>query len=560
MSSSNKHRFTPLFMALSMIIGVFLGLFYSAHFNRSNLSIINGGTNKLGNLLEAINQCYVDNVDIDSLIENSIPLILKELDPHSSYIAASDLQEAEEQLSSSFSGIGVSFTMQKDTVNVMQVIKGGPAEKVGLLPGDRIITANEDTLIGMVNTDVMKHLKGKKGTLVKLGIKRRNSKDLIYYDVIRGDIPVKSVDVAYMINENTGYVHVTSFSEKTYEEFIIALVELSVKGMENVIVDLRGNHGGYMQIAIKMANEFLKRNKLIVYTEGIHTKREDYYSDGRGSFQSLPLVVLVDDASASASEIFAGAMQDNDRATIIGRRTFGKGLVQQPLNFKDNSQVRLTIARYYTPSGRCIQKPYVSGHDEDYELELLSRYERGEYFSEDSIKNNGPAYHTTLGRQVYGGGGIRPDIFVPEDTTSITSYYREAMVDGYVREFCFQYTDDNRDELLKYETVEELENYLQKQKLLEKFASHADKNGLQRRNLMLQQSRKLFERSIFGNIIYNLHSTEEYLEYLNEDDRSVNKALQVIDAGLTFPKAGERYVLPSEVDKDKNKEQKNNKK
>lgn len=548
MNSSNKHRFTPLLMSLSMVVGVFLGLFYSAHFNRSSLSIINGGNNKLGNLLEAINQCYVDEVDMDSLIENSIPLILKELDPHSSYIAVSDVQDAEDQLSSSFSGIGVSFTMEKDTVNVMQVIKGGPAEKVGLLPGDRIITANEDTLIGMVNTTVMKHLKGEKGSHVKLGIKRRNSTDLIYYDVVRGDIPVKSVDVAYMINENTGYVHVNSFSEKTYEEFVIALVELGVEGMNNLIVDLRGNHGGYMQVAIQMANEFLSRNKLIVYTEGVHSKREDYYSNGRGSFQSLPLVVLVDDASASASEIFAGAMQDNDRATIIGRRTFGKGLVQQPLSFKDNSQLRLTIARYYSPSGRCIQKPYVSGHDEDYELELLSRYERGEYFSEDSIRNSGPAYHTTLGRKVYGGGGIRPDIFVPEDTTSITSYYREAVVDGYVREFCFAYTDENREALQKFETVDELVKYLQRQKILDKFATHADKAGLQRRNLMLQQSRKLFERAILGNIIYNLHSTEEYQQFLNQDDRTVMKALQVIEAGLTFPKAGERYVLPGEFD------------
>lgn len=552
MSSSNKNRFTPLLMSLSMIVGVLLGLFYAAHFNRSNLSIINGGTNKLGNLLEAINQCYVDEVNMDSLVENSIPLILKELDPHSSYIAANDVQEAEEQLSSSFSGIGISFTMQKDTVNVMQIIKGGPAEKVGLMPGDRIITANEDTLIGMDNTKVMKHLKGKKGSHVKLGIKRRNSKDLIYYDVVRGDIPVKSIDVSYMINEKTGYVHVTSFSEKTYEEFIIALVELSVQGMENLIVDLRGNHGGYMQIAIQMANEFLTRNKLIVYTEGVHTKREDHYSNGRGSFQKLPLVVLVDDASASASEIFAGAMQDNDRATIIGRRTFGKGLVQQPLNFKDNSQIRLTIARYYTPSGRCIQKHYESGHDEDYELELLSRYERGEYFNEDSIKNNGPAFHTTLGRLVYGGGGIRPDIFVPEDTTSYTSYYREALVEGYIREFCFTYTDSNRDELLKYESVDELVKFFKKQSLLEKFAAHADKNGLQRRNLMLQQSRRLFERAIYGNIIYNLHSTEEYQEYLNVDDRTVNKALHIIEAGLTFPKAGERYnKLDKETDNKK---------
>lgn len=544
MSSNNKNRFTPLFMSLSMIGGVFLGIFYSGHFNHNNLSIINGGVNKLNNLLQAVNDCYVDKVDVDSLVENSIPLILKQLDPHSSYIPASMVQDAEDQLGSSFSGIGVSFTMDKDTVTVMQVIKGGPAEKVGLLPGDRIIKANEVLLVGMENTDVMKHLKGPKGSNVKLGIKRRNSPNLLYYDIVRGDIPIRSIDASYIITDNIGYIRVNSFSEGTYDELVIALVQLRMEGMESLILDLRGNHGGYMHIAIQMANEFLTRNRLIVYTEGLHTERQDYYSNGRGSYQSLPLVVLVDDASASASEIFAGAMQDNDRATIIGRRTFGKGLVQQPLNFKDNSQIRLTIARYYTPSGRCIQKPYVSGHDEDYELELFSRYERGEYFSEDSIKNTGPAYHTTLGRQVYGGGGIRPDIFVPEDTTGMTSYYREAVIDGYVREFCFSYTDEHRDELLKYTRVDDLVKYLQKQKILDKFAIHAEKAGLRRRNLMLQESRVLFERQIIGNIVYNLHSTQEYYEYLNMSDHTILKAYQVIKEGLTFPKAGERYSLP----------------
>lgn len=547
MNSEHRNRFTPLFMSLSMIGGIFIGLFYSGHFNQNSLSIINGGANKLGNLMEAIDQCYVDKVDMDTIIESSIPLILRELDPHSSYIPASELQDAEDQLSGSFSGIGVSFTMQKDTVNVMQIIKGGPSEKVGLLPGDRIITADGVNLVGMDNIDVMKHLKGEKGSNVKLGIKRRSEKELVYFTIERGDIAVKSVDVAYMINENTGYIKVEQFGENTYNEFVVAMVNLSVKGMQNLVLDLRGNHGGYMHIAIQMANEFLTRNRLIVYTEGAHEPREEYRSDGRGSFQDLPLVVLVDDASASASEIFAGAMQDNDRATIVGRRTFGKGLVQKPFNFKDNSQVRLTIARYYTPAGRCIQKPYERGRGEEYELELFARYERGEYFSEDSIKNNGPAYHTTLGRKVYGGGGIRPDIFIPEDTTNYTTYYRDAMMEGYIRQFCFEYTDDNREELLKYKTIAELQKYLGKQRLLEKFATHANNNGLQRRNLMLQQSKTLFERAIFGNIIYNIYSTEEYTEFLNLDDPTVRKALQVIAAEMTFPKAGQRYT---ELDKE----------
>lgn len=537
----NKNRFMPLLMALCTVIGILLGLFYSNHFASGKLKIINGGANKLGNLLEAIHNNYVDEISLDTVIENAIPLILKELDPHSSYISASDADEVNDELKGSFSGIGVSFSMQRDTVTVMQVIKGGPSEKVGLMAGDRIITANEDTLVGLVNTDVMKKLKGPKGSEVKLGVLRRRSKEPIYFTIKRGDIPVHSVDVSYMIDESTGYISVNNFGEQTYSEFVVALAELNMQGMKNLIVDLRGNRGGYMHIAIQMANEFLPKNKLIVYTEGLHTRREDYYSDGRGSFQNLPLVVLVDDGSASASEIFAGAMQDNDRAAILGRRTFGKGLVQQPMDFKDGSSVRLTIARYYTPSGRCIQKPYVPGHDEEYEMELIERYERGEYFNGDSIKNDGKEYHTLLGRVVYGGGGITPDIFVPEDTTGMTSYYKEAVINGYIREFTFEYTDDNRDNLVKFEKVTDMEKYLKKQNLLEKFAQYAAKQGLQRRNLMLQQSRRLFELNIIGSIIYNAKSTQEYREYHNLYDPTTQRAIKVIADGKAKPKAGMKW-------------------
>ena len=528
-------------MAICVVLGILLGLFYSRHFAGGKLSIINGGANKLGNLLEAIQNSYVDDVNMDSIMESAIPLILKELDPHSSYISAADAQSANDELKGSFSGIGVSFSMQKDTVTIMQIIKGGPSEKVGLMPGDRIITANNDTLVGMANTEVMKKLKGEKGTTVRLGVLRRREKKPIYFNVTRGDIPVHSVDVSYMISDETGYISVESFSEQTYNEFVVALAELNVMGMKNLIVDLRGNRGGYMHIAIQMANEFLQKNKLIVYTEGRKSPREDYYSDGRGAFQKLPLVVLVDEGSASASEIFSGAMQDNDRATIIGRRTFGKGLVQQPMDFKDGSSIRLTIARYYTPSGRCIQKPYIPGHDEEYEMELIERYERGEYFSGDSIKQKGEEFHTTLGRAVYGGGGITPDIFVPEDTTQMTSYYKEAIIDGYVRQFTFDYTDDNRDKLDHFSKTADLEKYLRKQNLLDKFAQHAALAGLQRRNLMLQKSRLLFERAIIGGIIYNAKSTQEHREFLNQFDPTVQRAMQVIADGKSKPKAGMKY-------------------
>lgn len=537
----NKHRFTPLLMAICVIIGILLGLFYSNHFATGKLKIINGGANKLNNLLEAIQNNYVDEVSLDTIIEDAIPLILKELDPHSAYISAEDATSANDELRGSFSGIGVSFSMQKDTVTVMQVIKGGPSEKVGMLPGDRIITANGDTLIGMENTEVMKKLKGKRGSQVKLGILRRSSKTPLYFTLTRDDIPVQSVDVSYMVDKNIGYISVESFGEQTYSEFVVALAELNMKGMESLIVDLRGNRGGYMHIAIQMANEFLSKNKLIVFTQGTHSRREEYRSDGRGSFQKLPLVVLVDEGSASASEIFAGAMQDNDRATIIGRRTFGKGLVQQPMDFKDGSSIRLTIARYYSPSGRCIQKPYIPGHDEEYEMELIERYERGEYFSSDSIKNGGEEYHTGLGRVVYGGGGITPDLFVPEDTTDMTPYYKEAVMGGFIREYAFEYADQNRTNLDKFTKTEDMERYLRKQNLLEKFAQYASTRGLQRRNLMLQQSRKLFERYLFGSIIYNIKNTQEYREFNNLYDPTMKRAIKVIQDGKARPKAGMKY-------------------
>lgn len=537
----NKNRFVPLGMALCVVVGIMLGLFYSNHFSKGRLNIINGGANKLGNLLEAIQNNYVDQVSMDSVIENSIPLILKELDPHSSYISAQDAELANQDLKGSFSGIGVVFSVQKDTVTVMQVVKGGPSEKNGLLPGDRIITAGDSSLVGRQDTEVMKLLKGPKGSKVKLGILRRKVKKPIYFTITRGDIPLHSINSVHMLTEITGYIQVENFGEQTYNEFQVALAELRMEGMKSLVLDLRGNHGGYMHIAVQMVNEFLSKNRLIVYTEGTHSPREDYYSNGQGVFQQLPLVVLVDDGSASASEIFAGAMQDNDRAVIIGRRTFGKGLVQQPMEFKDGSSIRLTIARYYTPSGRCIQKPYTPGHGEEYELELIQRYERGEYFSSDSIKQEGEEFHTTLGRAVYGGGGITPDIFIPEDTTQMTPYYRQALIDGYIRQFNFEYTDENRETLRRFSKVKDLERYLLKQGLIEKFAQRSAEQGLQRRNLMMQKSKTLLERSIIGGIIYNVMDTNDYRKYLNETDNTVLKALEVIEAGKAKPTAGSRY-------------------
>lgn len=535
MNPDTKHRFTPLLIAIGTIVGIFVGSFYTSHFSGGRINIINTGSSKVGYLLQLIDNIYVDTVDMNTLVEDAMPLILSELDPHSSYFGPKDAEEANENLKGSFSGIGVQFTMEQDTVNVMSVIHSGPAEKVGILAGDRIVTADTTSLVGMESDDVMKHLKGVKGSKVKLGVKRHGSKDLQYFTVVRGDITVVSVDAYYMMGDKTGYIRVKNFGEQTYAEMLVALANLNVEGMRQLIVDLRGNQGGYMHIAIQMVNEFLPSGRLIVYTEGRKSPREEFRSDGRGTFQKLPLVVLVDEGSASASEIFAGAIQDNDRGTIIGRRTFGKGLVQQPKEFRDGSVVRLTVARYYTPSGRCIQKPYEKGHGQEYENELIARYERGEFFSQDSIHNEGPQYETSIGRIVYGGGGITPDIFVPEDTTGMTSYYREAFLTGLIRQFAFAYSDENRAKLTSLRTAERMEQYLRRENLLEKFAQFAEKRQLRRRNLMLQKSRRLFERNIYGNIIYNVGEMKDYLQFLSKDDPVVIKAQEILDKGLSFP-------------------------
>lgn len=523
---NNKHRFVPLLVSVSMIVGILIGVYYGSHTTSGRLNIKSNGSNKLNYMIHLVENNYVDTVDVETLIEDAMPKILNELDPHSSYIKAKEVEEANQDLKGSFSGIGVSFMIERDTVNVMSAIHGGPAEKVGIMAGDRIVTADTTSLVGMSNEDVMRHLKGPKDSHVKLGVKRHGTKNLIYFDVVRGDIPVQSIDAWYMVDANTGYIRVKSFGEQTYAEMLVAMAQLGMEGMKSVIVDLRGNRGGYMHIAIQMVNEFLPENRLIVYTDGRNSKREDFYSDGRGAFKKMPIVVLMDEMSASASEIFAGAIQDNDRGSIVGRRSFGKGLVQQPMEFDDGSVVRLTIARYYTPSGRCIQKPYQKGKGEEYENELFARYERGEFFNEDSIHQGGEEFHTLKGRVVYGGGGIRPDIFVPEDTTGVTSYYKQAVFSGLLRQFAFAYADENRKTLSKLGTMENLLSYLKKQDLLEKFAAYGEKRDLKRRNLMMQKSRKLFERNIYGNIIYNIMEISDYLQFINRDDPTVITALE----------------------------------
>lgn len=535
---NKSNRFMPLIMAVCVIIGIMIGSFYANHFSGNRLNIINSGSNRLSNLLHLIDDQYVDKVNIDSLVDVAIPQILADLDPHSVYISAKDAQAVADDLKGSFSGVGIEFTIRKDTIHVQNVVKNGPAQRAGILAGDKIVSVDGKPFVGKIvtNEEAMRRLKGPKDTKVKLGVMRYGQKAVKYFTVTRGDIPQKSITATYMLDKNTGYIKVKSFGETTYPEMLIALAKLSQEGFTNLVIDLRDNTGGYMNSAIQMANEFLPKDKLIVYTIGRKSPRQDFPSDGHGSYQKIPLVVLINEGSASASEIFAGAMQDNDRATIIGRRSFGKGLVQQQLSFPDGSMIRLTIARYYTPSGRCIQKPFTAGDNKDYEEDLLTRYQHGEFFSQDSIKHHGPAYHTSIGRTVYGGGGITPDIFVAEDTLGMTSYYKQAAMSGLILQYAFTYTDDNRPKLNTYKDMMSLSKYLVSQNTVEQFAAYADRNGLKRRNLMIRKSHKLLERFINSRIIYNMLDDEAWTEYINADDPTIAKALSVFRENAAFPK------------------------
>lgn len=519
----------PLVMALCVVVGIMIGTFYANHFSGNRLNIINSGSSRLSNLLHIIDDQYVDSVNIDSLVEKAIPQILAELDPHSVYISAKDVQLATDDLKGSFSGVGIEFIIRDDTIRVQNVIKDGPANRAGLLAGDKIVSINGKPFVGKIvtNEEAMHRLKGPKDSKVLIGVKRFGEKGVKVFTVTRGDISVKSISACYMINDTTGYIRVKSFGERTYAEMLSALQTLNIEGADHLIIDLRDNGGGILEAAVQMANEFLPKNRLIVYTQGRKSPRAEYRSNGKGSYQHIPMVVLINEGTASAAEIFAGAMQDNDRATIVGRRSFGKGLVQQQIQFPDGSMIRLTVARYYTPSGRCIQKPFKPGDNADYENDLLSRYRHGEFFSQDSIKHVGPAYHTHNGRTVYGGGGITPDIFVPEDTSHVTSYYKEAAMSGLILQYAFNYTDEHRPILSKFTEMMPLANYLDRQNLVNDFANYAARYGLRRRNLMIMRSHSLLQNYIDSRIIYNILDEQAWIEYLNLSDETVKAALNV---------------------------------
>ena len=541
--ANNKFRnYTPLIIAVSVVVGILIGSFYASHFRTNRLSITNSTNSKINDMLFAVEDRYVDTVDMNDLIEKSLPKILLELDPHSTYTSAKEVEAEMQELKGSFSGIGIIFSIIKDTARIIHVVDGGPSEDVGLMPGDRIVKVDGKPFVGKFLNDeyAMKALRGPNQSVIKMGILRSGQKEMRTYEVVRGPVPVRTIDTYAMLDKTTGYIKINSFGDKTYEELIVALAELRNKGSRNLIIDLRGNGGGYMEAAINIANEFLPKKRMIVYTEGRRSERAEYVSDGRGDYQGTPLVVLVDETSASASEIFAAAIQDNDRGTIMGRRTFGKGLVQEPIQFPDGSLLKLTIARYYSPSGRCLQKPYVKGDNKDYLNDIFVRYQKGELSSQDSIHLSGKKYHTYLGRTVFGGGGVMPDVFIPTDTTDVTSYFMEALASRRLAEFAYLYADQHRKELEKFSKWEDLVAYLKKHNIVDKFASYADQDGLKRRNLLISKSHSKLEHSLISNIVDYIFDSRSANLYLLKDDECISKALQLIRDKQTFPRKPEK--------------------
>ncbi|MBR2369037.1 MAG: S41 family peptidase [Paludibacteraceae bacterium] len=536
----------PIIASLALALGITLGVMLprenqASNSLNSNTEISNtqvstfpmgsNNFNKLNYLLFLLKSMYVDSIKTEELTEKIIPLVLEELDPHSTYVPKDEVEMANDDLEGSFSGIGVQFNIQNDTIMVVDVISGGPSEKVGILPGDRIIEVNDSSFVGkdINNNKVLKTLRGKKDTKVNVGIKRNSSKETLYFTITRGDIPVNSVDIAYPITPKIGYIKVSRFGANTYNEFVTELTKLKKMGCEEFMIDLRYNSGGYLHAAIKMINEFLEKGELIVYTEGRSYPREDAIANGKGMFKDIKVCVLINEWSASASEIFAGAIQDQDRGIIIGRRSFGKGLVQQQMPLLDGSEVRLTIAHYYTPSGRSIQKPYEGGNLEEYEKDILNRYEHGEFFSSDSIvASDSIKYYTKNGRVVYGGGGIMPDYFVPQDTTSHTPYYTEAQNKGYIYSFAFQYSDKNRSTLKKFKDYNELCNYLDKENINLQFYKYAESKGLTSETAGQTECADEINNILKAYICRNIIGDKAFYPILNSRDETIIKALEVM--------------------------------
>ena len=541
-----KKYLFPTLTIVCLLLGFLIGNAVSNKVNAQRFYIQNGQLfqqpdSKIDQLLQLMNQAYVDPINVDSITDDVMMELVKRLDPHSAYIPKEDLEMVNSELSSSFSGIGVQFSIQNDTIQVVSVISGGPSEGVGVLAGDKIVSVNDSAFTGktVTNERVMHALRGPKDTQVTIGVVRSGTPEVLSFTITRGEIPVHSVDAKFIIEAKgerreakdmkIGFVRVNRFGENTYNEFIAAMASLKGQGATAYIVDLRENSGGYMDQAIKMANEFLSRGDLIVYSEGRAYPRYEARANGSGRFQRDSLVVLIDNFSASASEIFAGAMQDNDRATIVGRRSFGKGLVQQQIPFADGSAVRLTVARYYTPSGRSIQKPYKLGEGEDYAMDLINRFEHGEFYSADSVQiADSTVYYTKKGRIVRGGGGIMPDVFVGRDTTLYTPYFNIVVNRAYTYQFAYQYTDRYRKELSQYTDWQSLEKHLLKANWVDEFVAFAKEKGVEPNPEQLAKSKPLLLRLVNAYIVRNILNDEGFFPLFERDDDITKKALEVL--------------------------------
>jgi len=521
----------PLLLAVAIIAGIFLGAKLQSRLQLSARTTQANGANKIGLIMSLIEGNYVDTVNSKKIVEAAIPEILKQLDPHTVYIPAKDMQEVSEEMSGNFSGIGVQFSIQNDTIMVIDVISGGPSQKLGIRAGDRIVKVNDSIMAGVkiTNEKVLKKLRGDKGSIVNVTIARKGFPELIPYEIKRGEIPLTSVDVSYMIDAKTGYIKVGRFAEKTYEEFTAGVDKLQNSGADQIIIDLRGNPGGYLGAVIKMVSEFLDKGELVVYTEGRTQAKRTFNAEKKGAYLGMKVVVLVDEYSASASEIFAGAIQDNDRGTIIGRRTFGKGLVQEQIPFYDGSAIRLTVARYYTPSGRCIQKSYKKGLD-DYYGDLNRRYAHGEFEQKDSIQYSDTVkYYTRMKRVVFGGGGIMPDLFVAADTTGFSPYYLKITQKGLVYQYAFDYSDKYRSELGKLKTGPQFESYLLQHKILSSFTDFATKKGIATDPKGLAISGRIIETQLMAYISRNIIGEVGFYSVISKLDPTLKEAIKAFD-------------------------------
>ncbi len=542
--------FLPVIISITLIGGILLGNWITGlrvrsivtdEVNKQKFSIRPGMSsgsgfslapkgNKVNSALQYIVNEYVDTVSMGNLSESVMPVLVDELDPHSLYIPASDFQRYSEPLMGNFSGIGVSFNMADDTVAIINTIPNGPSEMVGVMPGDRIIMVDDSLVAGvnMASDDIVKMLKGPKNTVVKVTIYRRGEKEPIHFEITRDDIPIYSVDVAYMVDETTGYIKISQFAQTTYQEFMQAIEKLKSQGVEKLILDLRRNGGGIMEAATMIADQFLEEGQLIVYVEGRARPRENDYATSRGILKDDEVVILIDESSASASEILAGAIQDNDRGLVIGRRSFGKGLVQEEMRFTDGSALRLTVARYYTPTGRSIQRPYENGKD-DYYHDFRDRIERGELEHQDSIKfDDSQRFITPGGKTVFGGGGIMPDVFVPVDTTETSFYYNRVRSLGLMYRFAFYYTDSHRSSLEQFTLPDEIESYLDDQDILPQFVEYAKEKGIQPDHADIKTSEVILEKTIKAYVARNVIDNDGFYPIIAEIDNTLQVAIDTI--------------------------------